>query len=382
MRIAQALIRQWPEQRDRLRPLQDLSPALVLAFGDLRLLDTPGLARDLAAAFPGAVLAGCSTAGEIHDGQVLEGSLSVTALDLGSLACFPASTELAGSEDSFSAGERLGAALAAGGARAALVFAQGVRINGSALVDGLASRFPEGIPIGGGLAGDGGAFQGTVVLSAEGLSATRILALGFHGERLAFSSGSFGGWKAFGPLRKVTAARGNVLLELDGEPALATYKRYLGDHARELPGSGLRFPFEMVSRGLASEGVIRTILGVDEGEGSLTLAGEVDPEGFLRLMHAQTDGLVDGADEAARLALGGDARLAGPTLALLVSCVGRKLVMGGRVEEEVEAVAARCGAFAHLTGFYSYGEIGPVPGGSCRLHNQTMTLSLIAERDG
>lgn len=381
MRIAQSLIQRWPGDAAGLDPLRALAPGLVLAFGDISLLRAPGLVEGLAAAFPGAVLAGCSTAGEIHGGQVREGTLSVTAVDLGSLACTQVSTDLADADDSGPAGERLGAALAAWGAQAALVFAQGVRINGSALVDGIAAKLEGGFPLGGGLAGDGGAFQGTLVVSAEGISATRILAVGLRGERLRFSSGSFGGWKAFGPLRKVTRARGNVLCELDGEPALATYKRYLGGHARDLPASGLRFPFEMFSRGQESEGVIRTILGVDEGEGSLTLAGAVDPQGFLRLMHAQTDGLVDGADEAARLSLAQGLPPAGATLALLVSCVGRKLVMGGRVEEEVEAVAARCGALASLAGFYSYGEIGLVPTGSCRLHNQTMTLSLLSERE-
>lgn len=382
MRIAQALIQRWPEDAAGLDPLRALAPGLVLAFGDITLLRDPVLAEGLVAAFPGAVLAGCSTAGEIHASQVLEGCLSVTAVDLGSLACTLVGTDLADADDSGPAGERLGAALAGWGARAALVFAQGVRINGSALVEGMASKLPDGFPLGGGLAGDGGAFQGTLVVSAEGASPSRILAVGLRGDRLRFSCGSFGGWKAFGPLRKVTRARGNVLFELDGEPALATYKRYLGDHARGLPGSGLRFPFEMFSRGQESEGVIRTILGVDEAEGSLTLAGAVDPDGFLRLMHAQTDGLVDGADEAARLSLEQGLPPAGSTLALLVSCVGRKLVMGGRVEEEVEAVAARCGALASLAGFYSYGEIGPVPAGACRLHNQTMTLSLLSEREG
>ncbi len=382
MRIAQALVQRWPEDAGGLDPLRALAPGLVLAFGDIALLGSPGLADGLAAAFPGAVLAGCSTAGGIHGSRVQEGGLSVTAVDLGSLSCALATTDLADADDSGAAGERLGADLATWGAQAALVFAQGVRINGSALVEGIASRLPAGFPLGGGLAGDGGAFQSTLVVSAEGLSATRILAVGLRGGRLRFSCGSFGGWKAFGPLRKVTRARGNVLYELDGEPALATYKRYLGEHARELPGSGLRFPFEMLSRGMESEGVIRTILGVDEAEGSLTLAGAVDPDGYLRLMHAQTDGLVDGADEAARISIEQGPAPAGPTLALLVSCVGRKLVMGGRVEEEVEAVAARCGALASLTGFYSYGEIGPVPAGSCRLHNQTMTLSLLGEREG
>lgn len=126
-------------------------------------------------------------------------------------------------------------------------------------------------------------------------------------------------------------------------------------------------------------GLIRTILGVDERDGSLTLAGEIDPEGYLKLMHASTDALVDGAEAAAE-AVQQMRRPDGQGLALLVSCVGRKLVMGGRVDEEVEAVGEVFGSSAVLAGFYSYGEIGPFArSGGCRLHNQTMTVAYIGE---
>lgn len=383
MRIAQTLMHRWPEDQPGLEPLRAIRPGLVLAFGDRALLATAGLAEGLAAAFPGAILAGCSTAGEIHGAQVHEGTLSLTAVDLGSLTCRAAATDLAGPQDSFAAGARLGRQLAGTDARAVLLFGQGVGINGTGLVDGLLSELPAGIRVGGGLAGDGGDFRETLVLDAEGLSHTRVLALGFGGERLQFANGSFGGWKAFGPLRKATRSEGNLLFELDGEPALDTYKRYLGEDASGLPASGLRFPLEMFSQDLASEGVIRTILAVDEASRGLVLAGDVDPEGYLRLMHAQIDALVDGAEEAARLALEGLAEGGGETLAVLVSCVGRKFVMGSRVDEEVEAAAERFGPGAKLAGFYSYGEFGPVPPGlACRLHNQTMTINLIWEVGG
>jgi len=203
--------------------------------------------------------------------------------------------------------------------------------------------------------------------------------LGLYGEQLNFCHGSFGGWSPFGPARKVTRSVSNVLFELDGEPALEVYKRYLGEHAAELPASGLLFPFAMLGKNHDEVGLIRTILGIDEQNGSLTLAGEIDPEGYLRLMHANTDALVEGAEAAAETAkqmLAGD----GQGLVLLVSCVGRKLVMGGRVDEEVEAVGEVFGQGAVLAGFYSYGEISPFsPSLECKLHNQTMTVTYIGE---
>ena len=359
---------------------------LVLVFGSVAHFDAPGFATRLADAFPGAVLAGCSTAGEIVADGVLEESCTVTAIrfDRGTVAA--AEAGIAAIDDSQPAGEALGEALAARpGLSGVLLFARGVAVNGSALIDGLVSRLPAGVPVSGGLAGDGGAFVRTLVLSPSGVSDARAVAVGIYGDGPHLGLGSVGGWEPFGPARKVTRAVGNLLLQLDGEPALNVYKRYLGDYARDLPASGLLFPFELLNGNHDSVGLIRTILGIDESAGGLILAGTVEEGFYLRLMHASTDGLVDGAEQAGAIAAAGtesDAEAAeGNRLALLVSCVGRKLVLGDRVEEEVQAVADRLGAGTLLTGFYSYGEIGPMRDlVDCRLHNQTMTVALLTER--
>jgi len=205
------------------------------------------------------------------------------------------------------------------------------------------------------------------------------VAVGLSSAGLNFAHGSFGGWEAFGPARKVTRCAGNILYELDGEPALDIYRRYLGEHAKDLPASGLLFPFSMLGEDHGALGLIRTILGIDVENGSLILAGEIIPDGYLRLMHASTDKLVNGAEAAAEAAAA-MLRAPGECLAILVSCVGRKLVMGERVDEEVEAVGDVLGRNALLTGFYSYGEISPfAPGASCKLHNQTMTITCLSE---
>lgn len=94
---------------------------------------------------------------------------------------------------------------------------------------------------------------------------------------------------------------------------------------------------------------------------------------------AELDRLISGAQAAAELALGGTGQR--PGLALLVSCVGRRLVMAGRVDEEVEAVADVFGAGTVMAGFYSYGEISPLlTSADCRLHNQTMTITTLSEQ--
>lgn len=380
MHIAQAVLSRIDASfESQLAAVSAIKPALVLVFGSIGLFSDATLASRLKRLFPGVALAGCSTAGEISAQGVAQGTLCVTGVSFSSASCTSASTRLVSMEDSRAAGARIGSALARPDLRAVLVFGPGVAINGSALVEGIASRVGAGTPITGGLAGDDGAFRATWTLGPEGVTGDAVIAIGLHGDALRFGHGSFGGWEPFGPSRKITRCAGNMLYELDGEPALEVYKRYLGDYARDLPASGLLFPFEMIGRDGGSAGLIRTILGVSDADGSLTLAGEIDPEGYLRLMHASTDKLVDGAEVAAESA---KTMITGSRdgLVLLVSCVGRKLVMGERVDEEVEAVADIFGAGATLTGFYSYGEISPfVQGGECRLHNQTMTITCIGE---
>lgn len=379
MHTKQIIARNPTQLDEQLASLRMPEAGLLLVFGSVDHLTRPGLFDKLRAAAPQASLLGCSTAGEITSQGVDEGSCVLTATKFEHTRLTEASTSLAGMEDSFAAGERIGRQIAAPDLKAVLVFGPGVRINGSALVNGITSIIGSEIPITGGLAGDGGAFRQTFTLGAEGVDDNKVVAVGFCGDALNFGHGSFGGWEPFGPARKVTRSAGNVLYELDGEPALEIYKRYLGEHAQGLPASGLLFPFAMLGEDHGAIGLIRTILGIDEATGSLTLAGEIDANGYLKLMHASTDKLVGGAESAARAAatmLGNPER----GLAILVSCVGRKLVMGNRVDEEVEAVGEVFGSQAVLAGFYSYGEISPfTPGTSCKLHNQTMTITYLGE---
>ncbi len=230
----------------------------------------------------------------------------------------------------------------------------------------------------GGLAGDGDHFEKTwVIYDGERLTG-QVTAVGLYGDSVRVAHGSRGGWDLLGPEREVTRAEGNVLYSLDGQPALQVYKKYLGDRADELPATGLLFPLAIRNDESIDGLTVRTILAVDEQRQSITFAGDV-PEGcFVKLMRANFDRLIDGAASASESIILDDYK-GGPALCIAISCVGRRLVLGPRVEEEIDAVRESLPTDAGLIGYYSYGEISPLSSGRCDLHNQTMTLSLIWE---
>lgn len=353
-------------------------PQLVLHFGSPAILRDGKQLAQVRGAYPDALHMGCSTAGEICGTTVSDESLVSTAIHLDRSSIQAAHLEIAAPEDSYAVGERLAGAISHEGLRHAFVLSEGLRINGSDLVRGLKAGLPSDVTVTGGLSGDGARFQETLV-TWNGVGRPGIVSiLGFYGSALTIGYGSLGGWDPFGPERRITKSTGNVLYELDGQSALALYKRYLGEHASGLPATGLLFPLSLrTERG--DTPVVRTILSVDELAQSMTFAGDVPVGAYARLMKANFDRLVDGAAGAARtslLPLGSRA----PELAVLISCVGRKLVLKQRIEEEVESVREILGNSPVLAGFYSYGEISPfTPTARCELHNQTMTITTFAE---
>jgi hypothetical protein len=360
--------------------LQGLAPDLILVFGALSFFESPQLAETLNRLAPRSAIIGCSTAGEIAVDRVYDQSCIVTAVNFEHTQAKAVTTPIANMQDSFAAGARLGAAVTPDNLSGVLLLGTGVAINGSALVSGLESILPKGITISGGLAADAGAFKQTWTLGPAGSSDHHVVAVGLYGNSIKLSYGSFAGWEPFGPARKVTRCDGNVLYELDDSRALDVYKRYLGNYAKDLPGSGLLFPFAMLDSAHEKHGIFRTILAVDEAEGSLTLAGDIDPNGYLELMHSSTDKLINGAETAAKTAQKNHSQVPDNSLAILVSCIGRKLVMGDRIDEEVEAVANTLGKNTTIAGYYSNGEIaGTEFHQDCRLHNQTMTITWMSE---
>ena len=357
----------------------DSARTLVLAFAAPEFGTDPEPFRQLTAAFGQSVIVGCSTSGEIAGAAVHDASVSVAVARFEHTDLRRAFTEISNVADSFDAGARLAGQLLGDDLRAVFVLSDGLCVNGTLLVDGLTRHLPTGVVITGGLAGDGSRFDRTWILDRAQPESNRICAVGLYGERLRVGHGCDGGWSDFGPERRITRSEGNVLYELDGKPALELYKTYLGERAEGLPGTALLFPLAVRRDGPGADTLVRTILAVNEDTQSLTFAGDMPQGGVARLMRANTDKLIESAGQAGRAAAAGASGL-DDALVISVSCVGRRLVLGERTDEEVETVHDSAkGRSAHV-GFYSYGEISPAaPGGVSDLHNQTMTVTVFSE---
>lgn len=362
-----------------------LKAQLVLIFGSTEMLDDAANFHAIRAAFPSAIIAGCSTAGEIHGATVSDGSLIVTAVTFSCTAVQLTDVKIDEASQSFVCGQLLVEALRKNDLKHVLIFSDGLRVNGSELVRGVKDKLPPHVGITGGLSGDGTKFRRTLVCANDLPAEGRIAAIGMYGEKIRVGYGSESGWDSFGPEREITRSVGNVLFDLDRKPALQLYKQYLGERADQLPASALLFPLSLQHRDESDRPIngnndlVRTILGINEADQSMTFAGDM-PEGcHVRLMKANFDGLVVGASGAARTSMGTLQRNSAQ-LALLISCVGRKLALKQRVDEEIEEVREVLGDKTVLSGFYSYGEISPHRiGGACELHNQTMTITTFSE---
>ncbi len=355
---------------------------LVLVFSSVKRFNEGKLQSTLKQRYPTAQIIGCTTSGEISPNGVFDDSIQITAIQWQKVIQRVAQSKSSNMQDSFETAVNLAKQLKADTLRTVLVISDGLNVNGSELISGFQSVLGD-IPIIGGLAGDGGEFVKTLQLFNDTISDRMVIAVGLYGDALVTASGALGGWRPYGPPRKVTKSNKNVVYELDGKPALSLYQMYIGAaFSKGLPGSGLKFPLAVIEEGKRDVERIRTLLAIDPKENSLTFAGNVEEGITVRLCQTNHDRLVEGAGAAANLVLDGlDAQKTNqPGLAICVSCVGRKGVMAEQVVDEIKLVQQILGAQTSVTGFYSYGEIAPRPNTTDSvLHNQTMTIGYLSE---
>ena len=381
MKIEQKL---WTKDENWSDVSNDLGtnvPQVVLAFGGRAVIEDENRYAELKEFYPKSDILMCSTSGEIMGTRVYDDSLAVSALFFEKSSVKFSKVSIDNSSESEEKGIEVVKNLEKEGLVHVMVFSDGLKVNGTSLVHGILSDLPKNVAVTGGLVGDGPDFKKTVLGLNEVPKEGNIVLVGFYGDSLQIGHGSLGGWDSFGPTRLITKSNNNVLYELDGRPALTLYKEYLGDKESEkLPGSGLLFPLNLKTKDeLGNEvEVVRTLLGVNEENQSMIFAGDMPEGAHTNLMKANFDKLIDGAKGAASMS---EETFGNPEFALLISCVGRKLVLKESIEEETEAVKSQFSENTKMSGFYSYGEISPVTPTEkqCRLHNQTMTITTFKE---
>ncbi len=361
-------------------PDMDSENTLLFVFCAPEFFKDQAQIKLLAKQYPKSKMIGCSTAGEIYGPSVLDNSISVAIAKFEKTQLKLITSTLENGKDSFQVGEEISKNLNDKNLSGIFVLSEGLKINGSELVKGLNAIDKKDTVITGGLAGDGANFKETFVIENGQVRHGNVVAVGFYGDQIRIGHGSKGGWDIFGVERRITRSTNNILYELDGKPALELYKQYLGEKAKDLPASGLLFPLSIRKDATDQTRLVRTILSVDEKAGSLIFAGDM-PQGYLaQLMRANFDRLITGAKEASDLlVISGKMQKDLTTLVVAVSCVGRKLLLGQRIEEETNSAIETFPKSAQMVGFYSYGEISPYATGNCDLHNQTMTLTSFSE---
>jgi hypothetical protein len=363
-------------------PALDSEQTLVIIFAAPDFLDDPKPIHEITKFYSKSCIIGCSTAGEIYDTRIFDLSISVAVIKFTTTKIKLVKAEVNSIADSAVAGHRIFKELDATDLKGIFVLSKGLNINGSELVEGL-DESNNNIKITGGLAGDGKRFEKTWVIYKGEILTNHVVAVGFYGDKIRIGHASKGGWDIFGPQRLITSSEGNILYELDDKPALTLYKTYLGIRAAELPASGLLYPLEIRKDKNDPQPVVRTILAVDEEKQSVTFAGDMPQGYYAQLMHANFDRLISSAGEtgeiASQLMFKTQHSTSGEVLCIAISCVGRRLILGERTEEELEALKETLPNDARIVGFYSYGELSPFATGTCQLHNQTMTITTFYE---
>lgn len=368
---------QWKNIEQNKIPKQEIQT--LICFASRSLLESNEIYPRLKKEFKNAKILTCSTAGEINGKTIDENSAVVIALKFEKTKTEVVVGNIQQAKTSFNLGKLTTEKLPQKNLKYVLVLSDGNLINGDELIDGIQSVLSPDVIVTGGMAGDGNNFQKTLVGLDSNIKEGNLVLLGLYGDNIKVGSGYKGGWDVFGPERVITKSEGNLLFEIDNENALELYKKYLGKYASELPSSALLFPISIKSEN-TDNFIVRTILSIDEQSKSMRFAGNIPQGSVVRFMKSNFDRLIDAAGEASDISLANLGKKIKPDVAFIVSCVGRKLVLSNRAEEEVEAAFDHISKDVNAIGFFSYGEIArQYEQKISRLHNQTISVTTLSE---
>lgn len=342
------------------------APDLVVAFVSSEHADHFGrVSTALGEQFPDAHVVGCSGGGVIGAGREIEGepALSLTAAVLPGVEL--STTHLGPDPDTW--------AVRAPDASEVVVLADPFSIPGDDLIAWLDSRFPDGTKIGG--LASGGAGPGSHALFTRGeVHRTGAVILTMSGN-IEVDTIVAQGCRPIGQPMFVTRGENNVILELDGQPALGALEilhAELSPEDQRLLRSALHLGVVMEDNSEVYEQgdfLIRNILGIDPEARALAVNLEARPGQVVQfhLRDAATS-----ADDLGELL--SRHQYAEPAGALLFSCLGRGRHLYGEPDHDTNLFRDHLGPVP-LGGFFGNGEIGPVQG-TTFLHGYTSSFGL------
>ncbi len=290
--------------------------------------------------FENVVIIGASTAGEILEGEILEESIVI------SISIFESTSLVSYSDindDSFLIGQNIAKNIVTKDTKAVILFADGVRCNGEAILKGFKSITSKKIIVSGGMAGDNNKYQRTFVIDGDNIIENGAVGVALNSKTLIAHNSYSLAWKPIGIPMTITKADKNKIYEIDNKPIIDVYHDYLGEEVVErLPASAIEFPLIFEKDGLL---ITRSMISVDNGV--FSFAGEIPVGEKVRFGVANAKLFAEEGDKLFEI------NKKFPIESLFVySCVARKKFLGKQITTKLKPLAQ----LAPMSGFFTFGE--------------------------
>ena len=348
------------DQKDQVN--QEINPQLIFTFGNLKELQDEQNQSLLKSTFPNADIVYCTSVGQIVMNEISNEVLSVTAIEFSSTQTKSLCLNISDYATKEEARIAIANQIKTEELSHILLFVDGMNVNPTEVLSCINEITQNKICITGGLASDEARFEDASIGLNEKPKPGKIIAIGFYGDKIHIHHSTCGGWEVFGMPKTVTKQEQNILFEIDDQPALDLYKEYLGKYVEGLPQSALFFPLAILN--MDNENILtRTILSVDHANKSLIFAGDMPQGSKIQFMKSTLNKLIEASENADMIVKTKNTSQV-IDYVLAISCVGRKLVLKHRIDEEVEKLYNIFGENTKLSGFYSHGEVAPFSNGS------------------
>lgn len=359
-------------------------PELSLVFSSVKY-DMQEAIRGVSETLGICQIAGCSTAGELTPEGLSKESIAVLTLRSDTIK-FKSGVSHGLSQNSWDSGAKLGKLLEEhfddSYNLTAMVLPDGLSGNGAELVRGLYSVLGLKVQMVGGSAGDDLRLKGTYQFYGSEAFQDSMPGVLFLSESPFGVSVRHGLSPVSRPML-ITRAEGNILQEIDGEPAVNAYLKHfnLSQDAKGIEALGQlpqshQYPLGMPE--LGDEYLMRHFITTTP-DGSIICTGEMHQDSIVRIMTGTPESLMNAAKEAVTQAMSLVKKDSKVKLALVFDCVSRLWILQDRAPEEIEAIRSVLGKDVPVFGFLTYGEIGKFQWGQPQFHNITVVVCLITE---